>query len=318
MVLLAAGKGDRLKPITNSIPKLMIPVAGKPFLEYVINDLTKIGIQEICIVIGYFGKKISDYFDNGTKFNVKINYVEQKNFDGTATATYLAKDFVSNENFLLYLADTLIPNDLGLKIREMLVTKSDIDILSSEISPNKLKQSGSIETKGDYVFKVSEKSTNLKTNLGWAGILLFKNNLIFKLIEDLPSSSSGEYNITEVLNLALSSNLKIRNHICKSYIDSGTPEGMIDAIKFILKNRKSTFFNQKQSTNLTIREPIYFGNNCSIGKNITLGPFTSVGNNVILGDNITIEKSLVLDNTKLSSNKKFKNSIISNDGLVTF
>ena len=310
-VLLAAGKGERLLPITNKILKQMIPIAGKPLLEYIINDLVKCGFDEICLIIGHFGNQIKDYFKDGSEFKIKIHYVIQEKLTGTATALNYAKDFVDNESFLLYLSDTIIPKDLNYNLKKMIDDNSEINILSAGIDKSDLKNVGNIEMHDNYVTKISEKQANSKSNLAWAGLAFFKSGFIFNIIEKLGRSSTGEYEITEAMNECLSYDKTIRNNICDGFIDAGSPNGLLEMSKFILKN---SFFSSKNSfkiENQTIIKPSYIGNNCIIGKNVTIGPSVSIGNNVKLGHNVTVAYSLILDGAEIESNKTILKSIIS-------
>ena len=310
-VLLAAGRGNRLKPITNKIPKLMIKICGKPILEYVINDLVKCGFDEICLVIGHFGNQIKDYFKDGSKFNIRIHYIVQEKLTGTANALNCAKEFVKDDPFLLYLSDTIIPKDLSYHLKKMIDDKSEINILSAKIAKSDSGNVGNIEVNNDYVTKINEKPTKRKFELGWAGLAIFKSDFIFKIIENLVPSSTGEYEITEAMNECLSYDKTIRNNICDGFIDAGSPNGLLEMSKFILKN---SFFSSKNSfkiENQTIIKPSYIGNNCIIGKNVTIGPFVSIGNNVKLGHNVTVAYSLILDGAEIESNKTILKSIIS-------
>ena len=228
-IILAAGLGKRLRPITNSIPKPMIKIYDKPILEYIVNDLVNFGFDEICIVIGYNGNQIKKYFRSGDKFNAKISYVIQKEYNGTAYAVMCAKDFVGYDKFLLHLGDTVNPDALKEHVNDMLEGKSDIDIISTKIDVSKAKYVGNIKTRGDYIVKITEKSPHSTSNLSWAGVALFKDNRIFKKIDELSLSNTGEYEITEAINNILSEGAVVKNHICKKSIDVGTSIGVKEA-----------------------------------------------------------------------------------------
>lgn len=311
-VLLAAGRGQRLRPITNSIPKPMMPIAGKPFLEYVIDDITNIGFDDICIVIGHHGNQIKDYFGDGRKFNVQIQYVIQKEFKGTADATNCAKEFVNEDKFLLYLSDTIIPN-IDLCLKNMLKNDSEIDILSAKIPHDEITSAGAIELNDGYVQKISEKPSQTSSNLVWAGVALFKSNFIFKIIENLESSFTGEYEITEAMNLAITHNKKIRNHLCDRYIDSGTVDGLIEATKFILGQKYTQSSHSYAKSDVVLVEPFYIGKNCLIGNNVEIGPFASIGNNVKIGDNVKLKEAIILDGANVLPNQNIYKTIRSKE-----
>ena len=313
-VLLAAGKGLRLQPITNKIAKPMIPIAGKPFLEYVITDLVESGFRDICIVIGYLGNQIQDYFQDGKQWGIKIEYVIQTEFKGTADATRYARDFVGNDKFLLYMSDTIIPYDLKTYLKNMINDTSDVSILSGNTPSYQIGKVGNVEVDGEYVKKLSEKSSDSASNLAWAGLALFSDGLIFKIIDDLNPSARGEYEITDAMNSMLYYNKKIRNHFCDEYIDSGTPDGLLDSVKFILSSRYTNKSFRIFDKNLTsIIEPVYIGANCNLGKNCVIGPYVSIGNNVEIKDDVKIEESIVFDKSMIESGQHVVRSIVSSN-----
>ena len=309
VVLLAAGLGKRLEPMTSSIPKPMIMISGKPILEHIIVDLKKSGFTDFCIVIGYLGDKIKSHFGDGTSLGIHISYVEQENFSGTASATKLAENFVHDDSFLLYLADTIIPKNLENHLQNMIDSDFEICILSSETDQLKIGNVGNIEVKADYVLKITEKSIISKSNLSWAGIAFFKNNYIFKIIENLQPSQRGEFEITEAMNLILIHNRKIGNFTCKKYVDAGTISGILDLNEIIL-NQDNVFHADKINNEIKIKNPIYVGKNCHVGKNVELGPFVSIGDDVCIGDNVKLEHTIVLDNSNIRSNEIISRSVI--------
>ena len=306
-ILLAAGMGKRLEPITNLIPKPMIKVAGKPILEYILEDLLDCGFDDFCIVVGHESKQIIEYFENWNK-NAKITFVMQEKLTGTATAVYCAKDFVGKDPFLLYLSDTLIPIDLKSILSEVLMEENAVSILSSKVFFNDSTSVGNIVIEDNYVTQISEKSANLKSNLAWAGLAFFKDASIFQNIENLSPSERGEYDITEVMNLFLNQNKKIKNYLCEKFIDCGTPNGLLEGVKFILECK----YHKKNNYSIKIIEPCYIGKNCSFGDDVTLGPFVSIGDNVTISNHVKLEKSLIFDYTNIQSNKVITSSIISN------
>ncbi len=308
-VLLAAGVGTRLFPITSNLPKQMIKIVGKPILEYILEYLIQLNFDSICLVIGYNGEKIEEYFGDGSRYGIKIIYVYQIEQKGTANATYLAKDFVGQDGFLLYLADTIIPNSLEDFLQKIISNKFEIELLSSEIPKEKTDFVGNILINGDLVTKISEKSELDNTKLGWAGIAFFKSNLIFKMIEKMNLSATGEYEITDAMNGILLEK-KIRNHKCASFIDTGTLKGLLSLMKFLLQKKKVCHTIPILST---ISSPVYIGKNCKFGKNTIIGPMVSIGDNVNIGNNTIIKNSIILDGVLIPSNQKISDSVLSND-----
>ena len=309
VVLLAAGLGKRLEPMTSSIPKPMIMMSGKPILEHIVIDLKKSGFTDFCIVIGYLGDKIKSHFGDGTSLGIHISYVEQENFSGTASATKLAENFVHNDSFLLYLADTIIPKNLENHLQNMMCSDFEICILSSQTDQSKIGNVGNIEVENDCVLKINDKSIISKSNLSWAGIAFFKNDYIFKIIENLQPSQRGEFEITEAMDLVLTHNRKIGNFTCKKYVDAGTTSGILELNEIIL-NQENMFYVDKITNKIKIKNPVYVGNNCHVGKNVELGPFVSIDDDVRIGDNVKLEYTVVLNNSNIGSNETISRSVI--------
>ncbi|TES95383.1 MAG: glucose-1-phosphate thymidylyltransferase, partial [Promethearchaeota archaeon] len=227
-VILAAGKGTRLNPITSLRPKPMIPLGGKPLLEHAILNLRDIGVQEILIIVGYKEEIIKNYFGNGlSKFNVKIEYVTQLEHLGTAHAVGFAKDFVGKDDFLLMYGDLLTDPQVFRDVLEI-YKKSSCEGLISLFEVNNPKEYGIISlNKEAYVENITEKpSVDLNLgNLANAGIFIF-NPLIFKAIELTELSIRNEYEFTDSMLIMINQlKGKIKGYVIKDlfWSDIGLP-----------------------------------------------------------------------------------------------
>ena len=234
-VLLAAGLGRRLHPITLQMPKQMIPVAGRPILEYLIEDLKGCGIADLCLVVGHGGEQIRGHLGDGGGFGVRIEYRTQERYDGTASALLPARDFVGDGRFLVYLSDTLIP-DLRSCVSAMRGCK-DTSVLVSSIPVEDRSSVGNITMRGSTVTSITEKHKGSRSNLAWAGIAACGGGDIFDAIEDTPPSGRGEYEITDAMNTMIMRGKTIVGHLCPKYIDFGTPSGLKEASRHILARR---------------------------------------------------------------------------------
>ena len=185
----------------------------------------------------------------------------------------------------------------------------EISILSSEIAHSKICNVGNIEVENNNVLKITEKSITSKSNLSWAGIAFFKNNYIFKMIENLQPSPRGEFEITDAMNLILVHNRKIGNFTCEKYVDAGTISGILELNEIIL-NQNIIVNSDNIDNSFKIKNPVYVGKNCHVGKNVELGPFVSIGNDVCICDNVKLEYSVILDNSNIKSNEIISRSVI--------
>jgi glucose-1-phosphate thymidylyltransferase len=309
-VLLAAGMGKRLEPITNFLPKPMIKICGKPLIEYIVDDLSDSGFNDICVIVGHESDQIISYFDTVKKQNVKISFITQDEFKGTAHASLCAKNFVGTDSFLLYLSDTLIPFDLQNFLSKIKHDKHDISILSSKVFLNDLTSVGNIIIENEFVKEISEKSKNPKSGLAWAGVAFFNDNSIFDFIRKLSLSENNEYDLTEAMNLALKNNKNIKNYLCKKFIDCGTIKGLLDGLKSIIDINTSKQLIENKSLS-------YVDVSSTLGKNVIIGPYTSIEKNVTIGDNVKISESILLENTIVPSNRILNKSILSSYGEIS-
>ena len=330
-VILAAGKGTRLDPITSTVPKPMIPIGGKPLLEHTLLNLRDIGVQEILIIVGYKEEIIKNYFGNGlSKFNVKIVYATQLEHLGTAHAVGFAKDFVGEDDFFLMYGDLLTDPQVFKDVLEI-YTKSSCEGLISLFEVKKPQEYGIISlNKEGFVEKITEKPSK-DLNLGKlanAGIFIF-NPLIFKAIELTELSIRKEYEFTDSMQILITQlKGKIKGYVIKDlfWSDIGLPWHLLDANKFILKGIKTSLHgtleeNVKLSGNVyigkntliksgsNIQGPCYIGDNSLIGPNAYIRPHTYIGNDCHIGMS-EIKNSLIFSDTSIPHFNYIGDSII--------
>ena len=177
----------------------MLSIAGKPILQYIIEDLKNAGIKDIGIVVSHFKKEIIDYFGNGRRFGVRITYIDQKNPHGTAHAILATRSFVKDKPFLVYLADTLIPDGLIPFVNRVSKIKKGNLLMVSSLPKKELKQAGVVEIDGTNIIKLQEKSKNPSSNLAIAGVYYFNSDNLFDVIKQLPAGRQNEIQITDAV-----------------------------------------------------------------------------------------------------------------------
>ena len=330
-VIIAAGKGTRLNPITATKPKPMLPIGGKPLLEHSILSLKEVGITEILIIVGYREDIIKGYFGDGlNKFNMKIDYISQIEHLGTAHAVGFAKEFVGEENFLLMYGDLLTDPKV---YKEIILNneKNQKEGLISLFEVNHPQEYGIVSLDSDgYVEKITEKpSLDLNLgNLANAGIFVF-NPQIFEAIEKTKLSVRNEYEFTDSMWILINElKGKIKGYVIKDFFwsDIGLPWHLLDANKFLLNNIKRKILGKVEENvqivgnviigkNTLIRSgtyivgPCYIGENSLIGPNAFIRPFTSIGNDCHVGMS-EIKNSLIFSNTSIPHFNYIGDSII--------
>jgi dTDP-glucose pyrophosphorylase len=229
-IILAAGLGTRLRPLTNDVPKSMISIAGKPLLERIILDLKKYGIGNFVIVVNYLKEKIIDYFSDGSKFGVKINYVVQENpRGGTAAAVLAAKNFVKDKSFFVVAGDEL----KDFSIAEVMANEDDSIITAFKVENPE--EYGVLEVDGKNVLRIREKETNPVSNI--INISFYKFPIeIFEAIDKIKPSPRGELEITDAINKLIEEGHAFRFIESKNYFDISSMEGLEEARKFFSKN----------------------------------------------------------------------------------
>lgn len=240
-VVLSAGLGKRLRPLTNDIPKGLIPILGKPILEYILLGFKYAGIRDVGIVIGYLGEKIKEYFKDGKSLNLNISYIIQENQTGTGSAVLIAKNFVEDEPFMLSWGDVIIDIDNYMNIKNTF-EKDPCDAFIGLNYEKDLSLGGAVflERKNDKlrVKDIIEKPKGkVDTNWNQTGVFILKP-IIFKYLEKITPSERGEYEFTSAIKLMLEENLDIRPFFIKGFhLEIGTLNQIekADGFKDLLK-----------------------------------------------------------------------------------
>jgi glucose-1-phosphate thymidylyltransferase len=313
-IILHGGHGTRLRPLTHTGPKQLLPIANKPMSEYCLKSIKESGITEIAIIIGGVGSnKVKEYYENGDKFGVNITYIKQDEPKGIAHAIRLCKEFVDNEKFLVFLGDNIIQKSIIEYVTTFKNSKFDSTILLCEV--NNPSRFGIAEIKNGKILKIIEKPKDPPSNLAVTGIYLL-TPLIFDVIDNLKPSWRNELEITDALDILLKNNDNISYEIITDYWkDTGTPEDIINANTQILKNQSEKKLLIEKSTVIesdsSIIMPCIIGKNCKIEKNSIIGPNASIGDNTIITSNVSIKNTIIMSNCKIEGGLKINNSIIS-------
>ena len=330
-IILHGGHGTRLRPLTHTGPKQLLPIANKPMSEYCINSMKEAGVTEIAIIVGGLGsKKVKDYYGDGSQLGVRLTYVEQDEPKGIAHAINLARNFVKNENFLVFLGDNIIQKSIKEFAENFEKSSSDATLLLCKVkNPSSF---GIAEIKEEKIVRIIEKPKNPPSDLAVTGIY-FLNSTIFDMIDNLKPSWRNELEITDALHMLLETGHEIDYHMITDYWkDTGTPEDIIHANKAILENLTPYFYGEKEKDvnlngnimvgkntmireNVIINGPVMIGENCVIEKNTTIGPNVSIGNNSIVSK-CSIKNSIVMSNCELECDISIKDSIISKNSLL--
>ena len=319
-VILAAGRGTRLEPVTSDMSKCMLPIVGKPLLEHILNSVKKTGIKEIILIVGYKKEKIIDHFNDGAKLGLKINYIEQKEMKGTAQAIGLAK---LDTDFLVLNGDTLVSFEDINNIVKNHKTATTIGVMKVENPSNY----GVVKIENGNVKAIVEKPKKFVSNLANAGIYVFSPK-IFEAIKKTKKSERGEYEITTSIEILIEEGEKIKGIELKNkWSDIGNPWNYLDSNNTILRAMdtkiegiveenvqiKGTIILGKNSvikSGTYIEGPVYIGEDTVVGPNAFIRSFTSLGNNCRVGNAVELKNSIINDNTNVPHLSYVGDSII--------
>jgi glucose-1-phosphate thymidylyltransferase len=330
-ILLHGGHGTRLRPLTHTGPKQLLPIANKPMSEFCLESMKDAGITEIAIIIGGNGSnKVKEYYGDGEKWGLKITYVEQEFPNGIAHAISLCKNFIGEDKFLVFLGDNIIQKSIRDIAKKFEKESSSATILLCEVdNPSRF---GIADIKDGKIIKIMEKPENPPTNLAVTGIY-FLTPKIFEIIARLKPSCRNEYEITDALDMLLREGHKITYDTITDYWkDTGTPEDIINANKEIIKNMKPYFRGEKEENvsitgnvivgsgtkikkNCKIFGPVIIGDNCILEEDTIIGPNTSIGNNSRISKS-DIQDSIIMENCEIMTYLKIRNSIISSNSKI--
>lgn len=330
-VILAAGEGTRLKPITSSLPKPMIPIAGKPLLEHNLLGLKDAGIKEVLLIVGYKKEIIKEYFGDGArKFGLSITYKTQTEYLGTADATRYAESFVKEDSFLMMYGDLLV-DPIVFKKAIKKYQENDVKGLISLIEVENPHNYGIISLDNqNIVQKIVEKpppEMNLG-NLANAGIYIF-DPLIFGAIKKTELSKRNEYELTDSMEIMIEElGGAIYGFSLKEdyWNDIGLPWQVLDANKYLLDkiNTKIDGIVEENAiikgkviiedgtivkSGSYIQGPCFIGKNNLIGPNAYIRPGTSIQNDCHIGMS-EVKNSIVLSKSNIPHFNYFGDSII--------
>ena len=328
-VILAAGLGTRMRPLTFTRPKFLLPVAGKPALDRVISLLQEKGFEELMMVVGYGREEIMKRYGDGSVMGIKIEYVHQQELLGTANAISLVEGFVEGKDFLVINGDTLTdPESLGSLV-ELYEKKRGDEYFGgciATIEVDEPKHYGIVSLQGDRVAGIVEKPSEVRSRIANAGIYIFTPG-IFEAIKKTEKSERGEYEITSSIQLMLDAGKHFYASPLKFWADLGRPWDLLTANEHFLK-RQSGEIHGKIEVGAYIQEnvyvgdgskirsgsyiegPTYIGENCDIGPNCYIRPHTYIGNHVRVGHGVEIKNSVVMDHTNIAHLSYVGDSII--------
>jgi len=318
-IILAAGEGSRMRPLTYTRPKVMLPIANKPILEHVLIEAKKAGIEEFIFIVGYHDEQVRCYFGSGDRWGIRIDYCTQRRQKGTADALKMAEGLVDGK-FLLINGDTIIAHDDIKKV----ANRNDITL--SVIAVEDTKGLGVVELSQGKVIRIYEKTRKPPSHMANTGLYLFTPD-IFDALSQTTKSPRGEYEITDSLQLMIDKGHHISYQEIGYWLDLSYPWDLLSANEsllsvigaqnlgeieenVIMKGAVSIGKNTLIKSGSYIIGPVIIGEDCDIGPNCYIRPCTSIGDNCHIGSAVEVKNSIVMAVSKIPHHNYVGDSVI--------
>jgi len=330
-LVLAGGRGTRLRPITHTSAKQLVPVANKPVLFYGLEALRDAGIRQVGIVVGdpremlrpdhRTGEmttvmvnsqwEIRQAVGDGSRFGLEVEYLEQEAPLGLAHAVKISEQYMAGEPFVMYLGDNLIKDGITTFVREFEAEKPDAQILLAKVrNPSEF---GVAQLEGDHVVALEEKPPRPKSDLALVGVYLF-SACVFDAVNSIQPSRRGELEITDAIQYMITHQRRVRSHVIHGWWkDTGKVEDMLEGNRMMLGGLEPSVKGEVDADSVIegrvsigpgtvversrLRGPLIIGANARITDSY-IGPFTSLGDGVHVLHS-EIEHSIVLEGSRL-------------------
>ena len=318
-VILAAGEVSRMRPLTYTRPKVMLPLANKPILEHLLVEASKAGIREFIFIVGYRDEQVRDYFGSGDRWGVSIDYSTQRRQLGTADAIKTVEDLV-NGNFLVINGDIVV----NQKNISSLTNRSDNTLSVFEVEDTG--DLGVVEINGDRITRIYEKTERPPSHMANAGLYLFTPD-IFDAVSRTSKSLRGEYEITDTLQLMIEQGHHISYQEISYWLDLSYPWDLLTANESLLAEIEPQNLGETEKNvivkgvvfigkNTVVRSgsyivgPAIIGQDCDIGPNCYIRPSTSIGDNCHIGNAVEVKNSIIMKDSKIPHHNYVGDSII--------
>lgn len=324
-VILAGGTGSRLRPITHTFPKQLIPVANKPVLDYAIEDLKAANVTEIGMVVGNDFDEIQSHCGDGTKYGVDITYILQGEPLGLAHAVGCARPFVGDDPFVVYLGDNMYGEGIEPLVDDFDPTACDVLLgLQPVADPTRYGVVDIDET--GQIRDLVEKPDDPPSNRALIGTYVFTPK-IFDAIGEIESSWRGEFEITHAIRRLVQTGSRVRSRTIDTWWkDVGTPQDVLDANRFALEELESSIQGTVEDpgsitgpvhlasgstieAGAIVEGPVSIAENTHVGSNAHVGSYTSIGRDSHV-DDVQVEMSVCIGNNSIRTDKRLTNTLI--------
>jgi len=303
-VILAAGKGSRLQPLSDTRPKVLMPIAGKPLLWYNIERVARCGIREIVIVVGEDEGAIRAAFQDGASLGVRLRYVRQAQPLGTAHALQCAIPLLNGDPFLLTFGDNMTPFDLTRLLTNH-QEQGHVATLCLKRAADPTKHGG-VELEGHHVVGLEEKPTHPKSDLTMAGMYVFEPGIL-EAVCRTRVSDSGEYYLPDALQMLLSEGHEIGYVECDSWrTNVNTPAEMLETNRVVLCEGHAA--DPARFGGGTV-PPNHVAPSAEVAADCRIGPHVSLGERGKVGAGVRLENCILFDGVEVGAGAELRDGI---------
>ena len=330
-LVLSGGKGTRLRPITHTAAKQLIPVANKPILFFVLDNLVSAGITDVGVVISpETGDAIKKAVGDGSAFGIDITWIVQDNPEGLAHAVKISRSFLGDSPFVMYLGDNLIETRIGPFVEEFANGSATAMILLKKVDNPSAFGIAQLDEEG-RVRELVEKPANPQSDLALVGVYFFKS-AIHTAVDAIRPSPRGELEITDAIQHLLDSGAEVASRIITDWwLDTGKKDDLLAAnttvldtwCKGIMRGDVDSASNLVDRVDVgegtvirrsTIEGPVVIGDNCTVTDS-TIGPFTSIGNGTVITDS-HVRHAVLLESCTLIGVEQLVDSLIGRNAVI--
>ncbi len=322
-LVLAGGSGRRLRPITHTFAKQLVPVANKPILFYGLEALRDAGITDVGMVVGETAPAIQASVGDGSAFGVSVTYIQQDAPLGLAHAVLVAREFLGDDDFVMYLGDNFIVGGITALVEEFRSTGPDAQIMLTKVPDPREFGVAELDEAGE-VIGLEEKPQHPKSDLALVGVYIF-TSAVHEAVRQLEPSWRGELEITEAIQWLIDNGRKVRSSTITGYWkDTGNVSDMLEVNRMVLEGVERQVNGTvdtcteligrvvieagAQVSGSRIVGPVIIGAGTRVSASY-VGPFTSVGQDVVIDDS-EIEYSIVLRGASIQGVRRIEASLI--------
>jgi glucose-1-phosphate thymidylyltransferase len=322
-LVAAGGHATRLRPLTFSLPKQLIPVANRPIISYVLRDLADSGIEDVVVVVApHSAQQIRDEVGDGEAFGLRLTYIVQAQAAGLADVVLTAEDALGHEPFVMYLGDNLLQGGIAPMVEEFRTSRPNASILLAPVEHPEAFGVAVVES--GRVVRLVEKPNDPPSNLALVGVYMFDDN-VFNAVRSIEPSWRGELEITDAIQQMIDTGLHVTSRVVAGWwLDTGKKDDMLDANRIVLETLEAGVAGEVDADSQLqgrvvveagakivrshIRGPVVVGAGARVVDSF-IGPSTAIGADCVVEDS-EIEHSILLTGSRVAGVRRITDSII--------